>query len=256
MRVLIAEDDATMRTGLTEILEGEGYAVAAAADGARALERWAAERADFVLLDIMMPERSGYDVCREIRRRDAEVPIVFLSAKSEEIDKVLGLELGADDFIMKPFGMRELVARVRAISRRCYQRAAPRASAAFTIGGVAVVPAELRATLPNGAIVELSLREVSLRRDVRGPPGRRPGSRHAVRRVLGRRQVPQQPHARPAHRQAPQEDRARPQGPGDHPHGPRRGLPLRRLARAVHARARGRRAAAGSSFILGRCDGP
>jgi len=162
MRVLIAEDDATMRTGLTEILEGEGYAVAAAADGARALERWAAERADFVLLDIMMPERSGYDVCREIRRRDAEVPIVFLSAKSEEIDKVLGLELGADDFIMKPFGMRELVARVRAISRRCYQRAAPRASAAFTIGGVEVVPAELRATLPDGAVVELSLREVSL----------------------------------------------------------------------------------------------
>ncbi|HWO26290.1 MAG TPA: response regulator transcription factor [Kofleriaceae bacterium] len=162
MRVLIAEDDATMRSGLTEILEGEGYDVVAAADGARALECWTSARADFVLLDIMMPERSGYDVCREIRRKDQEVPIVFLSAKNEEIDKVLGLELGADDFIMKPFGMRELVARVRAISRRCYQRAAPRPATAFTIGGVAVVPAELRATLPNGDLVELSLREVSL----------------------------------------------------------------------------------------------
>jgi len=171
MRVLIAEDDPTMRSGLTEILEGEGYDVVAAADGARALERWTDARADFVLLDIMMPERSGYDVCREIRRKDLEVPIVFLSAKSEEIDKVLGLELGADDFIMKPFGMRELVARVRAISRRCYQRAAPRATAGFSIGGVNVIPAELRAALPDGSVVELSLREVSLLATFAAHPG-------------------------------------------------------------------------------------
>ncbi len=171
MRVLIAEDDATMRSGLIEILEGEGYDVVAAADGARALERWAEERADFVLLDIMMPERSGYDVCREIRRKDQDVPIVFLSAKNEEIDKVLGLELGADDFIMKPFGMRELVARVRAISRRCYQRSAPRPQAAFSIGGIEVVPAELRATLPNGAVIELSLREVNLLATFAAHPG-------------------------------------------------------------------------------------
>ncbi|HSK03222.1 MAG TPA: response regulator transcription factor [Kofleriaceae bacterium] len=171
MRVLIAEDDATMRSGLTEILEGEGYDVVAAADGAAALARWTEDRADFVLLDIMMPERSGYDVCREIRRKDQDVPIVFLSAKNEEIDKVLGLELGADDFIMKPFGMRELVARVRAISRRCYQRSAPRATAEFSIGGIAVVPAELRATLPDGAIVELSLREVSLLSTFAAHPG-------------------------------------------------------------------------------------
>ena len=171
MRVLIAEDDATMRDGLTEILEGEGYDVVAAADGVLALDRWRADRADFVVLDIMMPGRSGYDVCREIRRSDREVPIVFLSAKSEEIDKVLGLELGADDFIMKPFGMRELIARVRAISRRCYQRSAPRPSAGFTIGGISVVPAELRATLPDGDVVELSLREVSLLATFAGHPG-------------------------------------------------------------------------------------
>jgi DNA-binding response OmpR family regulator len=162
MRVLLAEDDHAMRAGLAEVLEGEGYAVAAAADGAEALARWSAGRADFVLLDIMMPERSGYDVCREIRHTDRDVPIVFLSAKTEEIDKVVGLELGADDFIMKPFGVRELVARVRAISRRCYQRSAPRAGAQFTIGGITVSPAELRAVLPGGATVELSLREVSL----------------------------------------------------------------------------------------------
>jgi DNA-binding response OmpR family regulator len=162
MRVLVAEDDPAMRAGLAEVLEGEGYAVVAVGDGAAALERWNAQRADFVLLDIMMPERSGYDVCRELRHLDRDVPIVFLSAKSEEIDKVLGLELGADDFIMKPFGVRELVARVRAISRRCYQRAAPRAGASFSIGGIVVIPAELRASLPSGEVVELSLREVKL----------------------------------------------------------------------------------------------
>ena len=162
MRVLVAEDDAAMRAGLVEILEGEGYEVVAADDGEAALARWQAAPTDFVLLDIMMPRRSGYDVCREIRRADRDVPIVFLSAKSEEIDKVLGLELGADDFIMKPFGMRELIARVRAISRRCYQRSAPRPTRDFAIGGIAVAPAELRATLVDGSTVELSLREVNL----------------------------------------------------------------------------------------------
>jgi two-component system alkaline phosphatase synthesis response regulator PhoP len=171
MRVLVAEDDSATRRGIAEILEGEGYGVVAVADGAAALERWTVQRADFVLLDIMMPERSGYDVCRELRHLDREVPIVFLSAKSEEIDKVLGLELGADDFIMKPFGVRELVARVRAISRRCYQRAAPRAGASFSIGNIVVIPGELRASLPGGTVVELSLREVKLLATFAAHPG-------------------------------------------------------------------------------------
>ena len=171
MRVLIAEDDNVMRTGLIDILEGEGYSVIAADDGGRALDRWTHERADFVLLDIMMPVRSGYDVCREIRRTDREVPVVFLSAKTEEIDKVVGFELGADDFIMKPFGMRELVARVRAISRRCYQRNQPAPAATFSIGGITVSPATLRATLADGSVVELSLREVSLLQTFAARPG-------------------------------------------------------------------------------------
>jgi len=171
MRVLIAEDDDIMRAGLTEVLEGEGYDVAATCDGAGAIARWSSDRADFVLLDIMMPEHSGYDVCREIRRTDRDVPVVFLSAKTEEIDKVVGFELGADDFIMKPFGIRELVARVRAISRRCYQRDAPSAASAFTIAGIRVDPATLRAQLPDGSIVELSLREVKLLATFAAHPG-------------------------------------------------------------------------------------
>jgi len=171
MRVLVAEDDDVMRAGLIEVLEGEGYDVLASADGAGALARWGSERADFVLLDIMMPERSGYDVCREIRRTDREVPVVFLSAKTEEIDKVVGFELGADDFIMKPFGIRELVARVRAISRRCYQREAPKPAGTFAIGGISVEPATLRASLPGGELVELSLREVKLLAEFAAHPG-------------------------------------------------------------------------------------
>jgi DNA-binding response OmpR family regulator len=171
MRVLVAEDDLAMRNGLTEVLESEGYDVVAAADGAGALDRWTEAAPDFVLLDIMMPARSGYDVCREIRRSDRDVPIVFLSAKSEEIDKVVGLELGADDFIMKPFGMRELVARVRAISRRCFARSPVPGATRFAIGGVEVLPAELRATLPDGATVELSLREVKLLQTFAQHPG-------------------------------------------------------------------------------------
>ncbi len=171
MRVLVAEDDRAMLAGLAEVLEGEGYDVVAAADGAEALRRFLDDAPDFVLLDIMMPEMNGYDVCRRIRDRDRDVPIVFLSAKSEEIDKVLGLELGADDFVMKPFGVRELVARVRAISRRCYQRSAPVPAAGFTIADLAVTPAELRASRPGVDPIELSLREVKLLEIFAANPG-------------------------------------------------------------------------------------
>jgi two-component system alkaline phosphatase synthesis response regulator PhoP len=162
MRVLVAEDDYNMRNGILEILAGEGYEAVGAGDGAEALRLFEAEKPDFVCLDIMMPEMNGYDVCREIRRRDKDIPIIFLSAKSEEIDKVLGLELGADDYMMKPFGVREFVARLRAISRRCYAGQAKPAAAAFDIGGCMVYPAELRAQRGDGAKVELSLREVKL----------------------------------------------------------------------------------------------
>ncbi len=116
--ILIAEDDQHLRLGLIDLLNGEGYRVSAAADGAEALQLYRQEPPDLLLLDVMMPEKSGYDLCREIRREDPTIPIIMLTAKGEEIDKVLGLELGADDYITKPFGLHELRARIAAVLRR------------------------------------------------------------------------------------------------------------------------------------------
>jgi DNA-binding response OmpR family regulator len=117
-KILIAEDDANIRQGLLATLESEGYAVTAAGDGAQALRLFPQEKFDLVLLDVMMPKASGYDVCRELRASGARVPVLFLTAKGEEIDKVVGLKLGADDYVTKPFGVHELLARVEALLRR------------------------------------------------------------------------------------------------------------------------------------------
>ena len=118
IRVLIAEDDNNLLQGLIDLLEGEGYAVFPARDGQQALDCFRKEAPDLVLLDVMMPEMSGYDVCREIRKSDSQTPIIMLTAKGEEIDKVVGLELGADDYVTKPFGLHELRARIAAVLRR------------------------------------------------------------------------------------------------------------------------------------------
>ncbi|MBN2163691.1 MAG: response regulator transcription factor [Pontiellaceae bacterium] len=117
-KILIAEDDANIRAGLIDLFESDGFDVCAVGDGATALGQYAAGRFDLVLLDVMMPEKSGYDVCREIRKSDSRVPIIMLTAKGEEIDKVVGLQLGADDYVTKPFGVHELLARVEAVLRR------------------------------------------------------------------------------------------------------------------------------------------
>ena len=117
-RILVAEDDPNIRRGLIDTLESEGYAVVDASDGEQALDCHRRESFDLVILDVMMPGKSGYDVCREIRRHDASTPIIMLTAKGEEIDKVVGLELGADDYVTKPFGVRELLARIAAVLRR------------------------------------------------------------------------------------------------------------------------------------------
>lgn len=116
--ILVAEDDPHIRIGLVDALESEGYGVRTARNGKEALSCARQEHLHAIILDIMMPEMSGYDVCREIRKRDAQTPILMLTAKGQEIDKVVGLELGADDYLVKPFGVRELLARVAALIRR------------------------------------------------------------------------------------------------------------------------------------------
>lgn len=172
MKVLVAEDDDKIRKGLVEILEEEGYQAVQARDGNEALRLFEREKPNFVCLDIMMPKRSGYDVCRAIRAAGAEVPIIFISAKSEEIDKVLGLELGADDYILKPFGVKEVIARIRAVTRRCFkQAAAPAVRPDFTIADLVVSPGELRARR-GSAVIELSLRETKLLEFFARSPGK------------------------------------------------------------------------------------
>lgn len=164
MKVLVAEDDVNIRRGLCDILTDEGYVAIAACDGEEALTLAQHEKPDLLCLDIMMPGRSGYDVCRALRSSGNQTPIIFITAKSEEVDKVLGLELGADDYIVKPFGVREVVARIRAVTRRCLA-AQPRsvADSDFVMIDLTVSPSELRATR-NGVTTDLSLRDVKLLR--------------------------------------------------------------------------------------------
>ena len=162
MKVLVAEDDRHIRDGLVEVLQGEGYSTVAACDGREALEVFRQEDPDFICLDIMMPDVNGYDVCREIRKSNSTVPVIFISAKSEEIDRVVGLELGADDFIMKPFGVREVIARIRAVTRRCMAAKSNGSHAEpFFMGELEIIPAELRARRGDN-IIDLSLRDVEI----------------------------------------------------------------------------------------------
>jgi two-component system, OmpR family, alkaline phosphatase synthesis response regulator PhoP len=117
-RILLVEDEPALVTTLCDRLVSEGYAVESAGDGAVGLERAATGSFDLVILDVMLPSRNGFDVCRDLRRRGCEVPILMLTARSQAVDKVVGLKLGADDYLTKPFDMMELLARVESLLRR------------------------------------------------------------------------------------------------------------------------------------------
>ena len=119
-RLLVVEDDAHIRLGLCDALRAEGYDVTDCRDGAHAAPLIKQNKPDLVILDIMLPGKSGFDLCRELRAAKNRVPILMLSAKGQEIDKVVGLELGADDYVTKPFSLRELLARVQALLRRAH----------------------------------------------------------------------------------------------------------------------------------------
>lgn len=117
-RILLIEDDPSIQRGLELNLKLDGYQVKVEADGASGLKTAAAWKPDLVLLDVMLPVLSGYDVCKELRRQSSTLPILMLSARGAEMDKVKGLDLGADDYISKPFGLHELLARIKALLRR------------------------------------------------------------------------------------------------------------------------------------------
>lgn len=156
-RILLIEDDPSIVRGLELNLSLDGYEVRAALDGPSGVRSATEWKPDLVLLDVMLPAMNGYEVCRELRRRGLTMPIIILSAKGSEPDKVMGLDMGADDFVTKPFGLAELLARIKAQLRR--QR--PPAASLLRFGEVEVdfTAGEVRR---NGSAVEMTARELQL----------------------------------------------------------------------------------------------
>jgi DNA-binding response OmpR family regulator len=160
-KILIVEDEPDMVLGLRDNFEFEGYVVVTASDGAAGLEKARAEKPDLLILDIMMPKLSGLEVCKTLRGEGFEKPIIMLTARGQEIDKVVGLELGADDYVTKPFSIRELLARVRAILRR--SDGSKRRLARYRFSDVELDFEVYRAT-KAGTALEMSPREFELLR--------------------------------------------------------------------------------------------
>ncbi len=167
IHILVAEDDANILTGLKDTLESEGYRVTTAIDGQEALALFETDRYDLIILDIMMPGKSGYDVCREIRSQNQDIPVIMLTAKGEEIDKVVGLQLGADDYITKPFGVHELLARISAVLRRfkrnCRQKTSEDAKVPdrFMFGSVEIDAIQYKVR-KDQKIIDISAKELQL----------------------------------------------------------------------------------------------
>ena len=160
-RILVIEDEPQMRLGLRDNLELEGYEVETAADGDEGLQKAASFTPDLVILDVMLPMKNGFDVCRDLRARSISTPIVMLTARSAETDKVLGLELGADDYVTKPFNHLELMARVRAVLRRMAMPAPSSRAPSFRSGDLEVDFAQQEARL-RGKRMDLTPTEYKL----------------------------------------------------------------------------------------------
>lgn len=159
IKILIVEDDPHIRMGLEEVLKSEGFEVASCARGDKALEAVSRQQPDLILLDIMLPGMNGYDLCKHLRARQSPTPILMLTAKGQELDKVAGLELGADDYVTKPFGLRELLARIHALLRRTHASAARPGT--FQIGRAEVDPTRFEIRRDRG-IEKVSLKELKL----------------------------------------------------------------------------------------------
>ena len=187
-RILLVDDDRELTAMLSEYLGREGFEVAVAHDGTEALSRLtepaAAHAAELVVLDVMLPGRNGLDVLRALRAREIAPPVLMLTARGDDVDRIVGLELGADDYLAKPFNPRELVARMRAILRRVTERAAPYEP--LTLGPLRLDPARHRASV-RGAAVELTGAEFRVLEVLIRAAGRVVSREQLTEQALGRR---------------------------------------------------------------------
>jgi DNA-binding response OmpR family regulator len=158
-RILVVEDEPAMVAGLRDNFEFEGYEVITARDGVEGLERALNDSPDIVILDVMMPRMSGLEVCRQLRAKRTAIPIIMLTARGQEVDKVVGLELGADDYVTKPFSIRELLARVKAILRRA--AVIPKQQDQHSFGDIEV-DLHRRRVVKSGKQLDISSKEFEL----------------------------------------------------------------------------------------------
>jgi len=171
-KILIVEDDPHILLGLEEVLKSDGFEVAVCSRGDQAIEALKKHRPALVVLDVMLPGMSGYDICKELRSKKVATPILMLTAKGQELDKVVGLDLGADDYVTKPFGVRELLARIHALLRRttAAPAAGANAQATFQVGPATIDPKTFQ--LKRGKTVEeLTAKELKLLQVFAAHPG-------------------------------------------------------------------------------------
>lgn len=159
LNILLVEDDVNIADGLAQLLQLEGYQASTAHDGKAGLEAYQQGAFDLLIIDIMMPVMDGYELCKTIRKSDLITPIIMLSAKNAEIDKVVGLELGADDFISKPFGAREVIARIHAIMRRGQTKSVQ--DGRFVLSDLSIDVAAQRAYRAE-EVIELSSKDIKI----------------------------------------------------------------------------------------------
>src|ERR1051325_9647738 len=160
-KILIVEDDPHILLGLETILKGEGFEVVVCNRGDKAVEAAARHQPGLIILDVMLPGASGFEICKQLRARRSMTPILMLTAKGQELDKVIGLDSGADDYVTKPFGVRELVARIHALLRRSENHIAAQSNGSFRIGGIEIDPKTL--LLKRGKTTEeLTPRELKI----------------------------------------------------------------------------------------------
>lgn len=161
-KILVIEDEPSLIFTLRDTLESEGYAVIVSENGEQAVELVQEHNPDLMILDIMLPGKSGYDICKEVRVLKYTFPIIMLTAKDQEIDKVKGLNLGADDYLTKPFGVKELLARIQARLRRASAYTSSNIVEVLKLGSIVIDLLESQVTMPDGSINELTAREVEL----------------------------------------------------------------------------------------------